>query len=80
MGKKIIEEKIEMYSITCLLENGKKAFIEMPENIWDEGYDELMNKIKGEDFFDAEFFGGSTDVDGVYINSLNCKKVMGLIY
>ena len=74
------EENEEMFSIKCLLDNFSEAFIEIPAKEWDEAYKELEQKIKSEDFFDVEVYGGSIEISGVYVNALNCKKVIGLNY
>ena len=78
--KKIKQLRIEYFSIQCLLENFMKAYIEIPENAFEEAYQELENKIREDGFFDAEQYGGDIKIEGKYINALNCKKVIGLIY
>ena len=78
--KKKEEKEPEMYSLKLLLENGLKAEIEIPEGSYDEGYKNLVKCIKIDDFFDAEVYGGSIEIEGEYVNSLNCKKVIALNY
>ena len=74
------QKEPEMFSITCLLENFSEALIEAPEDSWDMVIEKLEQAIKSEDFFNVEEYGGSIEISGRLVDSLNTKKVIAFIY
>ena len=74
------KEKKEIFSIMYLLENLVKVTVKIPEDNFEYAIQEIEEKIKSKEFFDASSHGGFTEISGIAISSLNCQKIIAIIY